>query len=331
MLIEPAVIAALLSLQVPAVPVVPTAPTVAPQSKGTQSSGAQSKATTRPAKTVEPPSRQALARLLAASHHGGAQVPKMVGFKAQLSISTLGQKKDNITVVIDSTFQRDVVTDRGASDMIRYTIDEGGKRLARGRDERGYWMLSDNKVTPLTRREDSQDKRLVRREISLAKQLLGVLDPAAVLGQLTGKVAVREAPLPVGRSRAADYWVARGIRKDYPYYSPLLREKIEEKGPQSALVYLYVHKQTGMLTAVQAFAVVGEKHRPTGQSELVLFHDYKQMRVSGTGKAAAMLPTRLAIAQAVAGKLEPLVKIEILTSSLNPQLTAADFRRPRGK
>ena len=34
---------------------------------------------------------------------------------------------------------------------------------------------------------------------------------------------------------------------------------------------------------------------------------------------------------AVAGKLEPLVRTEVLTSSLNPQLTATDFRRPRGK
>ncbi|MEE9126232.1 MAG: hypothetical protein V3U11_03760, partial [Planctomycetota bacterium] len=176
-----AMVTALLSLQVAAVPA---------------QSAAELKSTSQPAK-AQPPSRQDLAKILAKNHQTGASVPKVLGFGARLEVTSLGRKNDNITVVIDSKFCKAVATGGSSSsnfmEMIRYTLDEGGKRLERGRDAKGYWFRADDKVKPLEDRDSAQDRRLIRREIRLAKQLLSVLDPANVVRQLRGKVTVREA------------------------------------------------------------------------------------------------------------------------------------------
>jgi len=271
-------------------------------------------------KATEPPSREALAALLANSHNKGAKLPKMVSFKAKLSVEPLGRDKDNITVEIDSRFRNDVPKVGGARRtpaMIRYSVDEGGKRLERGRDAYGFWFRSDGKVTPLAGRDFGEDRALVKKEISLARQLLDVVDPAAVLGQLSGKVVVVEGRLPFGKAPKASYWIATGTRKNYPYYTL----QADTKRPPSARVSLYVNKATGILKAVQAL------HVHTGNSELVLFGDYEQQTPAGAEKTGVMLPTKLKIYQAVGGKFKPLVMIKILSSSLNPQLTAADFER----
>lgn len=263
--------------------------------------------------------------MLARSHNGGARLPEMVGFEARLRVLTMGRDKENIEVTIDSSFRKDVPCgSRRPLDMIRYALDEGGKRLERGRDAYGYWYRSDGKVASLDGRDGATDRALVQREVSLAKQLLGVVDPAAILGRLQGKVSVTAGKPPLGARPKASYWVATGTLADYPFYT-----LPHEKGKQrTALLRLYVDKTSRMLRAVQA------EHRPTSNRELVLrelvlFSDYGQYPLAGTDKASVKLPTVLKIAQAAGGHYEPAVRITISSVALNPSLSAADFQRSR--
>ncbi len=271
---------------------------------------------------TEPPSREQLARILAKGHHLDHRLSRMASFDAQLSITPLGRNVDTVTVSIKTLFCLDVP--RGGSrkpfDMIRYSLDEGGKRVERGRDAYGYWFRSDSKVTPLDDANGATDRELVQREISLAKQLLRVVDPGAILEGLQGKVRVTAGKLPLGKAQEARYWVAEGTLEDYPFYT-----LPQEKGQRRARVRVYVDKSTGMLSAVEA------RHPPTGRRELVLFRDYARQDVAGTdtGKTGVTLPTRLKIYQAGGGEYEQVVQVVIPSVLLNKPLTAADFQRSR--
>lgn len=268
---------------------------------------------------TEPPSREALAQILAKSHHRGAKLPEMVSFTATLKVAAMGRNNESIEVTLASWFRKDVPRgSRRPMSMIRYSLDEGGKRLERGRDAYGYWYRSEGKVTPCDDADGTTDRELVRQQISLAQQLLSVVNPADVLHKLTGNVKVTEGKLPFGKAKDR-YWIASGEFRDYPFYTfP------QEKGKQrEASLCLYVDKATGMLKAVQA------THSASGNQELVLFREFGRYPLTGEDQTNVSLPTVLGIYRAQGKKYEPLVKIAIDGVSLNPKLTAADFQRQR--
>ena len=280
--------------------------------------------TTTPAPQDGIPSRKDLAFKLTGAHRKGA-AGAVDAFEAHLSVVAVGPKKNSITIELDSTFKRNVrwKDSRGNQNeraLIRYVLDEQGKRLERGRDGNGFWFRSGNEVTSLEGKDFATDRQNVQKEIRLARQLLSYLDPGRTLQRLEGDTPVRGMKLHLGRGKQVDCWVVQGRLANYPFYSL----DLEEGAGRTANVWMFVEKATGILRAVHGFDLGKQGKKRTNLSELVVLQEYHTVE-------GFKLPSLLYVSRFVAGEREPVAKIKILGTKLNPKLTLADFERPKSK
>ncbi|MFO1052345.1 MAG: hypothetical protein U1F36_09040 [Planctomycetota bacterium] len=201
-----------------------------------------------------------------------------------------------------------------APSLLRYRVDEPGKTLEQGVDEKGVWSLIGKEVQRIQGKEQRSEAETARGYVSLAAELLKLLDPAAVLESLQEPSAPRPSSFaPNGKDRVPTY-VVSGRLDDFPLQAPT------PDGKRSATVALTitVDARTGLLVLAEA-RPLNDKHEPTGALERVLLRDPIE-------QGGMVLPRELLLYRG--NQLDSRVAIRSI--DLSPEgLTADSIRRPR--
>jgi hypothetical protein len=242
--------------------------------------------------------------------HRGAAVEPLDRFKAALRFKSVVPDADSIELDIDATFL--------APRYLRYRIEEPGKVLERGWDDRGAWSRIGDQVESIAGRENEQEREEIRQQVGLARQLLEFLDPAAILAGLDGAERVGLEELPVGRKETRSCEVVRGIAARFPLFQPPAAGAAE---PRCGL-RIYVDAANHRLVALSA-TPLGEGDRPAGMPEFVLLREYVvQQEVA--------VPTSLLVYRGAPGQGSPIASVTVRAIDVAPDgITKDTMRRPR--
>ena len=254
----------------------------------------------------------AFAELVAAVRraHGGGDREATRSSEAALRMTTLREDEDSIEIALTAQFL--------APRMLRYRVDEASETLERGFDDRGPWALVGDEVVNLSDKDFAEDRAEVRKQVRLARQLLGFLDPAKLLESLRDVAGPRPESLTIGRKQHFDCSVVDGRVDAFPLFAPPDPERPE---PPCAL-RLWIEADSQRLLAVRATAIGDDGAEHDGPGEFLLLRDYATQR-------GIAVPTRLTVFDGLPPKGEPVLSITIRSIDLAPDgLTAKTMRRP---
>jgi hypothetical protein len=266
-----------------------------------------------PARPAEPPpGLQDLARAVDAAHRGArnaaAEKREIGGYRGSLTLTPLDRQQDNVEVRLTAAFL--------APTLLRYEVEEAGKKLGRGNDAQGAWESVGDQVTALRGRENTQTRDLVEQHVRLADQLLRFLDPASSMRRLERPSEVVRTDLTVGRTKVSANKVS-GSLPDFPLYRA-------GGGGHAVQLELWFDATTNLLAAARAtpYEAAGPSRTP---AELVMLSEYRELD-------GVQVPTRLWIYREDpdASVPTPLVRVEITSLDLDPpDLDARALARPK--
>ncbi len=227
-------------------------------------------------------------------------------FHAVLRYTPVRVQQDSVELDLDVTYL--------APGFLRYKVDEPGRTLEQGWDDEGGWSLVDKQLTALRGKDLANDREQVKRRLGIARQLLRLLDPAAVLAALESPSAPARSRMTLSGKESAEVWVVRGELAEYPLLAPTA------DGLTTARVRLAVtvDAERGLVHAVEA-QPLDEHGAPSGPTETVLLRDMVQ-------QDGIVLPRELFFVRA----REREARIRIVSIDLRPDaVTPATVRRPR--
>ncbi|MCA8956033.1 MAG: hypothetical protein KDC87_08160 [Planctomycetes bacterium] len=283
---------------------------------------AQEHATSRKTDPVQT-ARRALALAVGKAHRENA-TQKIDRYRAELEVTELGRDKDNITISLEVAFGATIERRAGFTmPMIRYAVDERGKKLLRGRDELGYWHSIGAKVENLSDKEHQNDRELVEQHIELSKMLLELLDPGKFVGSLRGNSPVQDVKLTVPGGKQIDAQRLDGTLDRFPLYRG--DQKIRDA---KVWMEVWVDKASSRLRQVKVFPLASNGTPVFAQGELIVLADFVR-------KDKVLLPCSLYFYKllihdkASKEQRQPTVRVNLKKFELNPALTKEDFRRPK--
>lgn len=253
-----------------------------------------------------------LAAKLDQTHRNGVD-KEIPSFAAILQLKTLAEDQDAITIGLAVDFGV-LPIDGRKHHLIKYHVQEKDGLIERGYGPLGYWTQIDDKVVFLNQAQHKQDKDNVLRDIRLARQLLGYLDPGALLRSLRN-ASVRTEELDMGRRREPiPCQVVSGFLGSFPLYN-----LTGEAGP--ALIEIWVETATWHLVAVEATPVDGQNRPQPEHQEFIALFDYKK-RVKDV-----LLPRELKISTVDAeGKRQLQLGVLLMSIDLDPGFDAEHFK-----
>lgn len=264
--------------------------------------------------TPEAAQNQDLEKLIAevrAAHRGGRTEP-FDRFRAALRFKSVAPGKDSIEVDITATFL--------APRFLRYVVEEPGEVLERGFDDRGAWHRIGERVESIGGPDQAMERDEVRKQVGLARQLLGFLDPTSVLERLDGATGPQREDLALGRKETVSCDVVTGIVDHFPMFAP------PEDGPREPRCGLrvWVDAETHRLVAVMA-TPLDASDRPAGAAEFLLLRDY-------TDQQQVAVPRSLLVYHGVPWeKGRPEASVAIRAIDLDPDgVSEKTVRRPGG-
>lgn len=201
-----------------------------------------------------------------------------------------------------------------APNLLKYRVDEPGETLEQGHDESGAWSLVGTKVIKLEGKDYREAAATVRQRLSLASQLLRLLDPAAVLAQLHAATPPTLTQFPVARDKRIEALAVEGRFQDFPLQFPT------EDGRTSASVQLkvVVDKASSRLLMIES-RVLDADGKPQGRRERVYLRDL-------TEQDGVFLPREVLLYD----DHTLHARIAIRAIDLDPErITAADVRRAK--
>lgn len=241
--------------------------------------------------------------------HGATTKAITDRFIAHVQITPPADEQDHVVVSLDVRFWRE----GGARtrSLIRYRVDERGKKLERGIDKRGPWNRIGDEVTGLGSKEDQTAREEVQRHVRLAKQMLEFLDPGKLLDALEDKAPVRDAELKLSRTESVACKVVSGTAASFPLYGTA------GEG-QPARVSLWIETATHRLAAVDIHPL-DKDGKPLATGERVRLKDH-------TTQDGLVLPTLLLIYDLERASAKA-VTVTLMKLDLAPTLTEASFDR----
>ena len=261
-------------------------------------------------------SRAALAEEVRKAHRPDGSKTPIDSYRADLQVSKTGEQNSNIDIDLSIKFGAKIEGKKGKlSPMLRYSVNEGPKRLQRGFDGRDRWQAIGKKVSGLTDRSHVRDRRLLDTHLRLCKLMLKFLEPGTILGSLKGSEPVKEVKLKIGRSKPVDALLVRGRHPNFPVFR-------DSGNIRTGLVHLeaWVEKATKRLRQVKVYPI-GESGLPTTHGELILLRNY-------VTKSGVLLPRELWFYLLDNDKRLQNASVKLKTFELNPKLSKADFARP---
>lgn len=243
--------------------------------------------------------------------HRGEHRDVLDRFRAALRVKSVVPDQDSVELDIAATFL--------APRYLRYRVEEPGKVLERGWDDRGAWSRVGDEVQSIAGKERELEREGVRQQVGLARQLLGFLDPATLLGGLTEAALVEREELPVGRRETRTCEVVRGVAAGFPLFQPPAEGPAE---PRCGLK-IYVDAASGRLVGLVATPLDAEG-RPQAAPEFVLLRDYAEQQ-------GIAVPTGLLVYRGAPGAGAPLASVTVRAIDLAPDgISKETMRRPAG-
>lgn len=260
-----------------------------------------------PQAPVADPAFNAFVQAVDAAHHEKKAERKFDRFSGQFSITSLEPGQDRFETRLTAKFL--------APRLIRYNLEEAERAIELGQDEKGMWTRNGDKVDALTSKEFAKDRKTLRQQLRLARQMLQYLDPANALRSLTDRSPVTTCELKISRAETIeDCRHVRGQIDDFPLF--------ETQGGAHR-VQLEIWTKDGLLTALRA-TPTDDQGGARGRAEFVLLQDHRPLD-------GISVPTKLTIfgEPEAPGRRQPVARIEIQALDLDPPLDAAAFARPR--
>ena len=200
--------------------------------------------------------------------------------------------------------------------LLRYEVRDAGKPTVRGRDQFGYWQLSQGKPVDLTTTELAVDLENCQRHTSLARQLLRLLGPGEVLRSMREPSAVRVEKLAIEHGKPPiECFTVVGTLPSFP---------LLQMGGDDAPVQLqfYVTKDKSTLLALDATPII-EGKPDTLKTERTLLGDLRE-------RDGLLVPHELRhLFRDSSGALRPHSRTVLVRVSLRPELRVEDFDRDR--
>ena len=249
---------------------------------------------------------------ITAAHGGEAALRSTTQFQGRLEITSAGSEDDKVTVGLDIRFM--------TPKAIRYKVDEGERRVERGRDTRGSWtrLSRDEPPVSLGGRDYEGDRRELNKHTSLAAQLLRFLDPAAIAAMLNEPGITRD------RLGSQDCLMISGTADSFPIYS--------KGGDQlQVTLQLWIDARSSRLTAVQAFPMAADGE-PEAEGELIYMSKHRML--DGVLVPSALRFYRVVRAEGSeegpSERRQAIVDVRLIQLDLDPELDnqAFDRRRP---
>ncbi len=262
-----------------------------------------------------PSDLDALAQRVEAAHHPKGKAEKVTGFQASLELHVLDAKAAQAGPVDVQVkyleWQRPGSTKQ--RHLIRTEIREAGKPIESGRDRNGFWHLFQGQARDLTE-ADPQDLAACERNTNLARQLVRLTEPGAVLRGLTSPTPVRDEPLQLGREVAVPCEVVEG---NLPAF-PLLQQGGEDAPVR---VKVFVNKSTSQVVAIEVSPLLNGAADPL-RTELVRLVDLHE-------QDGFVVPRHLLhLQRGEEGRMRLMSKAVLTSLSLRSELKAEDFDRP---
>lgn len=265
---------------------------------------------TRPTAATLPGDTRAFDELVTkvrAAHRQGAAPRSIDAFRAEIDVRALGNSQ-NLEISLEVKWK--------APELMRYEITQGNTRKQRGIDETGEWESVGNQVLDLQEQRSDAGLLEVQRHLQLCKQIVRLLDPADVLGELRQTAPLRNETVALSAAeRAVPCTVVSGLLKSFPLYHQRLGDDVH-----SVRCELYFATESNNLRAVRV-TPLDQTARPRGDGEWVVLLDQKVKR-------GILLPHTLMVSAVRGPGLEELAQISIKRIDLAPNLAAADFKRP---
>ncbi len=204
---------------------------------------------------------------------------------------------------------------RHRCDNQRYRIEEPGKTLERGRDDKGMWARSADEVFKLQGRDHEQERATVRDHIRLASQLLGYLHPKSTLAKLEAPGKPEAVDFELGRRVKIAAWAVSGTVKEFP-----VQGAADLPEDHRVALRLWVDRETSRLIAVRAHPI-DAKGKPLGAPELIRLLDHRD-------QDGVQVPTQLLFYRML--DRGPALQLEVKISSidLEPEVTRESLKRP---
>jgi hypothetical protein len=288
----------------------PGAPPAA--SSGTPATAAPAPQATPTAANAE---LEALASRVETAHRPDGPVPPVVAFDASITLRVLDKTRDERGQVdLDVKYLEWLRPgSKKVQPLIRYEILDAAAPIVRGRDQFGYWQLTQGEPRDLTGADAAEDLAQAEQHMNLARQLVRFLSPGDVLRGLQQPGPVRDAELTLARDNVAACRTVTGRLAAFP----LLRQ-----GGEDAPVELqaWIGKADGRLLAVDATPLRDGKPDPT-RSERVLLQDPKVF-------LGIVVPQQLThLFQRDDGKLAPWSRVRVEKLDLRPRPQPERFDR----
>jgi hypothetical protein len=245
---------------------------------------------------------------LRSAHRGAAAAGVDIdAFEAKLEITPSTDTDDQITLVIDVRFRAD-------RNQIRYKLDEGGRRVERGRDHVGMWtrLAENDEAVSLGKAEYEGDRAELKKHIALSRQILRFLDPAELASRF-GKANIGTAELRVSRNETVQCTTVSGVVDQFPVY-------IKGGEPQRVELRLWIDASTHRLLAVRSFPF-GEDDKPEEIGEFISMPQHQE-------QDGVLLPITLLFDEVARdGRRARAAKVRLLQIELNPKLGPDEFDR----
>ncbi len=244
------------------------------------------------------------------AHHTEAG-RRPTSFAGTIGVTSIAPDADSIAVQLEIRFR--------LPDRIRYCVDEGGRRLERGRDANGGWVWLGAEYEPqsLGKAEYEGDREELKRHIAIAAQLLRLLDPAAVVESLAGNSAdepvLDRETFELGRDQAIACRTIAGTVAGMPMY-------LAGGDSGRAHLKLWIDAASHRLIAVRTMPL-NEHGRIGPAGELVVMPEHAD-------RDGVLLPVLLHFAKVTPGEPnQPLVQVRLRQLELDPALPDERFDR----
>ena len=270
-------------------------------------SAAQANAAGKEDRLTPPQGLEELVKAIQTAHRS-EKAPRTIGaFRANIDVKSLSSDK-KLELSIDVRWK--------APELMLYEILQGETPKKRGIDQDGEWESVGRAVLDLQEQRSDAGLLEVQRHLQLCKQIVRLLDPADVISELKQPAPVRRETIALSRAEPAVACdVVEGYLKNFPLYHERVGDDV-----QSIRCELWFGAQDHRLRAVKA-TPLDQTARQRGEGEWIVLLDHDKVQ-------GLLLPQSLVLYALRSPGREALVRITINRIEINPNLEAADFKRP---
>jgi hypothetical protein len=267
--------------------------------------------------TPLPADLEALAQRVERAHHPGGKTAPVTAFRGSLELELIAAdaaQSGRVDLSVAFLQWRRPGSDK-VRPLIRYELAQAGEPVVRGRDQNGYWHLFQGVPRDLAGSEFPQDRAACERDTNLARQLLRFLAPGDVLRGLVNPTPTKDEDLRLGRETPTPCTTVEGQLTAFP---------LLQRGGEDAPVVLkvWITRADGHLFAIEAWPLE-QGHKVDTGGELVRLLDLLE-------QDGLLVPRKMEhFYRLPDGKLKVQWRTLVTQLTLRPELTAADFDRPK--